>query len=269
MASSPAEVYQEFFVPAVFDPWARVLTDVARPGRGERVLDLACGTGVLARLIAPMVGPEGTVTGLDLRPGMLAVARTLPDPGGAPIDWVEGDATAMSLDDAGFDLVVCQQGLQFFPNKPAAAAEMRRVLVPGGRLVASVWQDLENLELFHSLTVAEARHLLPLGVSYQDVAAPFLYGDPGVLAELFENAGFVDVKVEPRSLEVRFPDADRFVEDVEYGYSSMVPALSEDPRRFAAFVEAVTHDISDDIEHYRHGDEIRFTLRSNIVEARK
>src|SRR5205823_9474849 len=106
------------------------------------------GTGVVARLAAQQVGPEGQVTGLDLNPGMLAVARALPPPLGATITWVECSAVAMDLPDATFDVVLCQQGLQFFPDKPAALREMHRVLKPNGRAAIAVWTQIELNQIF-------------------------------------------------------------------------------------------------------------------------
>jgi SAM-dependent methyltransferase len=117
---SAAEIYKRHMVPAIFGPWAEDLVACAAPQPGERVLDVACGTGVVARLVAQRVGPAGQVVGLDLNPGMLTVARALPPSQGAMIAWREGNASAIPLADAAFDLVLCQQGLQFFPDRPAA-----------------------------------------------------------------------------------------------------------------------------------------------------
>ena len=128
-------------------PAAAQLVEAVAPDPAERVLDLACGTGVVARLAAPHVGVTGHVTGLDLNAGMLAVARALPPPSGASITWIEGNAMAIDLPDVSFDVIVCQQGFQFFPDQPAALREMHRVLVPGGQVllldhIGSSWQPL-------------------------------------------------------------------------------------------------------------------------------
>jgi ubiquinone/menaquinone biosynthesis C-methylase UbiE len=159
--ATPAEKYEEFFVPAMFGPWARMLVQRAGLQPGESVLDLACGTGIVARIAAPLVGKSGRVVGLDLRPGMLAAARSLPAPEGAAIEWVEGDATDPGLPDESFDHVICQCGLMFFPDRPRALREMRRMLKDGGRLAILVWQSLEKQKLFHALAKAEFRHLAP------------------------------------------------------------------------------------------------------------
>ena len=143
IAGTPAEIYEQHMVPAIFVHWAPDLVKAAGVQPGGRALDVACGTGVVTRILAARVGPAGTVVGLDINPGMLAVARVaapLPN-----IEWIEGSAISMTLPDATFDNVLCEQGLQFFPDKPAALAEMRRVLKPGGRLALSCWCSVEYM----------------------------------------------------------------------------------------------------------------------------
>jgi ubiquinone/menaquinone biosynthesis C-methylase UbiE len=139
---SAAELFERYGVQAIFGPWAADLVALAAPQPGERVLDVACGTGAVARLAAQRVGPTGAVAGLDLNPEMLVVARSQPPPDGTRIAWHEGNASAMPLADAAFEVVLCQQGVQFFPDRAAALREMHRVLAPGGRLVLSVWRSL-------------------------------------------------------------------------------------------------------------------------------
>src|SRR3546814_14402551 len=117
---NPAEVYERYLGRAIADPFTRVLLDCAGPQPGERVLDLAAGTGSVARYVAPIVGAEGRVVAVDVNAAMLAVGRALPGPDGPPIEWWEGDAVNLDLPNQAFDLVLCQQGLQFFPDRPAA-----------------------------------------------------------------------------------------------------------------------------------------------------
>ena len=126
-SDNAAENYERYFVPAIGAPIARDLVDRAALRAGERILDVACGTGIVARLAAEEVGATGTVAGLDVNPGMLAVARSvIPDQ--TTIDWHEASAEAMPLPNGVFDVVLCQMGLQFAPDKAAALAEMRRVI---------------------------------------------------------------------------------------------------------------------------------------------
>lgn len=154
VTGSAAEVYQRELVPAIFGPWAPRVVALAAPAAGERALDVACGTGVVARLVAERVGPEGQVAGLDLNPGMLAVASGLPV-AGAPIGWVQASAVRMPFPDRSFEVVCCQLGLQYFPARPAALAEMARVLAPGGRLAVMVWRSIDHSPGFAALAEVE------------------------------------------------------------------------------------------------------------------
>ena len=154
-----AQIYQRGLVPAVFAPWAALLIEQARLQPGERVLDVACGTGVVARQAAHHVSPTGNVIGLDLHADMLAVARSLPELPGTSIGWQEGSALALPFSDETFDVVVCQQGLQFFSDRPAALREMHRVLLPGGRVALSVLGPLERNPGHAALVRALERHL--------------------------------------------------------------------------------------------------------------
>src|SRR5919198_597316 len=176
LAGTAAEIYQEHLVPAIFGPWAPVVADSASLQPGERVLDVACGTGAVAREAAARVGATGTVVGLDLNPGMLAAARGVPITSGASVDWREGDASAMPFPDASFDVVLCQLGLQYFPDRPAALKEMHRVLVPGGRLVLMVWQSIERSPGFALLAEALERHVDASAAAI--MRAPFAFTDP-------------------------------------------------------------------------------------------
>jgi ubiquinone/menaquinone biosynthesis C-methylase UbiE len=141
LTAEAAELYERYVSRYILGPWAPLLVDAARLAVGERVLDVACGTGIVARAAAERVGSAGRVVGLDLNRGMIAVARTLPPPISAPIEWIERSALDLQLGDASFDVVLCQQGLQFFPDKVLALSEMRRVLGRHGRLALSVWNS--------------------------------------------------------------------------------------------------------------------------------
>ena len=133
---SLGERYEKYLAPIIFEPWARDLIARAAPQPDERILDVACGTGVVTREARRVAGPGAAVTGVDLNPGMLTSARAR-DPEGA-INWVESSVRSLPFPNASFTLVVCQQGLQYFPDRASALREMRRVLAPGGRLVISV-----------------------------------------------------------------------------------------------------------------------------------
>jgi len=195
-----AENYQRYFVPAISAPVADDLIAIASLQPGERVLDVACGTGVVTRLAAERVGAAGSVTGLDINPGMLAVAGSA-TPSGMSIDWHESSAESMPFPDSAFDVALCQMGLQFVPGKLTALREMRRVLDTGGRVVITV--PGPKPALFAIMTDALARHLSPEVASFGDLV--FSMHDVDELEELVRSAGFRNVEVEAKPKTLRLP----------------------------------------------------------------
>lgn len=204
-----AEVYERFLVPAMFVPFAAAMLDAVGVPDGARVLDVACGTGAVARDAARRAGPAGAVTGVDFGDGMLAVARTRPaQDGAAPIEYLAGPADALPVPDGTFDLVTCHHGLQFFPDRPAALAEMRRALRPGGRVAVATWSALADQPHFAALAGPLATHLGPEAAA--GIGAPFAHHDPEVAGAEFEQAGFVDVDARIVTLPVTFASFSEF-----------------------------------------------------------
>jgi ubiquinone/menaquinone biosynthesis C-methylase UbiE len=211
--ATPAENYQRFFVPSIGGPVADDLINVADLRPGQRVLDVACGTGVVTRLAAEPVGAAGAVAGLDVNPGMLAVARSQTPPG-ISIEWHQASAEAMPLADEAFDVVLCQMGLQFIPSKLAALREMRRVLKPRGRALVTV--PGPKPPLFAVMTDALARHLSPQAASFVDLV--FSMHDVDELSELMRSAGFRKVDVQAKPKVLRLPPPEEFL--WQYIYST-------------------------------------------------
>lgn len=267
--TDPARAYQDYFGRAIFEPLARHVVGRAAPAPGESVLDVACGTGILTRSLAAAAGPEGHVVGVDINPAMVAVAESLPVPGGARVDWCRGDGTALDLPDAAFDLVCCQQGLQFFPDPRAGVAEVRRVLIDGGRTVIAVWQGLDRHPLYAALAEAELPHLAAAGldVTPDDLTAPFSLGDADELAALLDAVGFTSIEITSASIEARFADADRFVERMEHAYAGVVPAFAEDPTAFADYLAAISADTAGIVAEYRQGDTVVVQMHTNVALA--
>lgn len=199
---NPAENYQRFFVPFIGAPVADDLIETASLQPGQRVLDVACGTGVVTRLAAQRVGKTGAVTGLDVTPGMLAVARAQ-IPAGAMIDWREANAESMPFDEGAFDVVLCQMGLQFVTNKLAALREMRRVLATGGRVFINSPGPLPPL--FAIMADALARYLNPKAAAFCEIV--FALHDTDEIAGLLRGAGFreIDVQAKPKTLHLPRP----------------------------------------------------------------
>jgi len=194
---SAAEVYEEFFVPALFEQWADRMVDAAAIESGHRVLDVACGTGVLARAASGRAGPRAVV-GLDVNAGMLAVARRKA-PG---IDWRQGRAEALPFDDESFDRVVSQFALMFFEDRAAAIREMLRVVRPGGRVAIAVWASLAATPGYAAVAGLLERLF---GEQVADaLRAPFCLGDRESLGRLFAEAGIDDAQIATREGTARF-----------------------------------------------------------------
>jgi ubiquinone/menaquinone biosynthesis C-methylase UbiE len=208
---SPAEIYERYMVPAIFTSWVPGLVDLVDLKPGERILDVACGTGIVARQAAEQVGPGGHVVGLDLNVSMLARARAH----GSTVEWREGNAMALPFPDNAFDVVLCQQGLQFFPDTAVALREASRVLVPGGRLALAVWCAMESSPGHRALAEGLARHVGTEAAGL--MSAVFRFGDAQNLHKLLEAAGFRGVRLRRDTRLARFPSVKHFVRWVVVG----------------------------------------------------
>ena len=241
LGGSPAENYQRYFVPAIGGPMADDLVATARLRPGERVVDVACGTGVLTRLAAERVGAAGSVIGLDIHPGMLAVARSATPPH-LSIDWIEADAQAMPLPDGAFDVVLCQMGLQFMPGKPEALREMRRVLRTGGR--AAIGVPGPKPPLFTILAEALARHIGPQAAAFAERV--FCLHDVDQLSALLEGAGFRNVHAEARPRTLRLPAPTEFL----WQYVSSTPLFEAVTRAGDDRCVALEEDVCPQWQHF-------------------
>jgi len=233
-SKSPPENYQRYFVPAIGGPVAEDLIEAAGLRPGERVLDVACGTGVVTRLAAERVGPSGTVAGLDVNPGMLGVARASTPPG-ISISWYEASAEAMPLPDGSFDVVLCQMGLQFMPNKSAALREMWRVLDRGGRIHVNVPGPKPSL--FGIMTEALARHIGPQAAAFVDLV--FSLHDVDDMTKLLRDAGFREVDVRARPKRLRLPAPADFLWQYVYSTPLVEPVSKARAEKCKAFEQDV------------------------------
>jgi SAM-dependent methyltransferase len=205
LAHDAAVAYEKDFVPAIFAQWPPVLAQVAGIKTGDRVLDVACGTGVLAREAANRVGPTGCVAALDLNEAMLAVARRLrPE-----IDWRQGDAGKLPFADGAFDVVVSQFALMFFPDQAAALLEMWRVLAPGGRLAVAVCAPMARTEGYSVLAGLLRREAGDRAAAM--VEGYFAIGDEAALQRLCKAAGIAGARVLAREGWARFASIDELV----------------------------------------------------------
>lgn len=198
-----AEIYHACFIPAMIGPWAPRTLALAAPRPGERVLDVACGTGVVTRHAAQAVGPAGRVAGLDLSAEMLAVARGVNgQDGGAAIEWREGAADALLFEDGSFDVAICQLGLMFFPDCVAALREMRRVLARGGRVAVMTWGPLERCPGQTAMAQLWGRYFgAERAAQFQPMHS---LHDPAEVRRLLDAAGFAQVEARTEVGRMRF-----------------------------------------------------------------
>lgn len=257
---TPAEAYERHFVSAIGLPAAKDLVERINPQPGEKVLDVACGTGIVARLVAEKVSPGGTVTGVDVNAGMLDVARAKMPPEAA-IQWYESPAESMPLPDETFDLVTCQLSLQFFANKPAALREMERVLVPGGRVAIGVPGKIS--EIFEVMAEGLAEHIEPSLRGF--VHQVFSLNSPAELGKLVEEAGFVDVKSKSERKTLHLPQPEEFLWQYIYATPLAEPVLraSQDQR------DALAKEVIPKWRRFAENGGMRYEQDIVVATARK
>jgi ubiquinone/menaquinone biosynthesis C-methylase UbiE len=256
---SAPENYQRYFVPTIGRPFAEDLIAEASLEAGQRVLDVACGTGVVARLAAERVGRTGEVAALDLNPGMLSVARSIASPG-AMIRWFEATAESIPLPDDAFDVVFCQLGLQFTADKAAALREMRRVVAPDGRVLVST--PPPNA-FFSVLDDALGRHVGSEAAGF--VRAVFSLDEPPVIVNLFREAGFDDVIVRTDAKALRLPTAREFL----WQYVHATPLTLMVSNLDAARIVALESDLVHGWQPWTNDNGMEYEQGMNVAKARK
>lgn len=254
-----ANAYEALFVPALFGQWAPKVADAAQIQPGQRVLDVGCGTGILAREIASRIGSVGRVVAIDPSPGMLAVAQQL-----APaIEWREGVAESLPFSDQSFDAVVSQFSLMFFTDRRQALREMLRVLTPGGRLAVAVWDSLDNIPAYASEVALLERMAGRQGADA--LRAPFVLGDRKDLATLFSEAGVGSVVITTHDGTAQFPSIRTMVEaDLRGWLPVMGVILNEDQ------IDRILQEARQALSSYAAADgEVTFHVSAHLVTAKK
>jgi ubiquinone/menaquinone biosynthesis C-methylase UbiE len=258
-ATTFTEIYERVLVGPLFRPFAEQLVARVAPAAGDSVIDVACGTGIAARLARERLGPEARIVGVDIAPAMLAVGRSV-DP---TIEWRQGDASSLPVS-AGeqFTVLICHQGLQFMPDKAAAIREMRRVLAPGGRVAIATWRSLDDHPRMLELNALAERHVGKI------VDARHSFGDADALHSLLAAAGFRDVSVTPVAHDVRFADGALFARlnaMAVIGMSDKGKAMSEAERgELAGRIAAESQDV---IAAATTNGTFTITLTANMATA--
>lgn len=254
-----ATAYQELHVPALFRQWAPRVLDAVGVTRGDRVVDVACGTGVVASEAVARVGTAGTVVGVDPDPGMLSVAQRL-----APtVQWHRGTACSLPLPEERFDVVVSQFGMMFFPDQVAALREFARVLVPGGRVGVAVWDSLANSAAY-PIEVALLERMA--GPDAADaLRAPFVLGDRAALIEQFETAELTSVTAETQIGRARFPSVRSMVEADLRGWLPVMGVTLEE-----SLMQRILSEAEDALSSYVTSEgRVEFDSPAHIVTATK
>lgn len=265
---SMSELYDAYWLPSVLDSYAKRLA--ARVSPGDRILDLACGTGVVTGYAAEGAGPTGEVVGYDPTPDLLNAARAKSF-AGAPITWAEGFGEDMPFDDSSFDVVLCHQGLQYVTDREKTFSEVARVLKPGGFLHAGVWSAAADQPAFSFMEDALAEHF---GADQKPVHA-WSFGGLTELRRLAESVGLVVERLEKLDLNCHFESIQKFV-DVqiscagrtdENGQLAMGIVDLED-ERWLGPIEAFSNDAHDALAAYASGGALVAPFSSDEVSAR-
>lgn len=254
-----AGAYEALFVPALFGQWAPKVAEAARVQPGQRVLDVGCGTGILAREIASRIGSVGRVVGIDPSPGMLAIARQL-----APaVEWREGVAESLPFPEESFEAVVSQFALMFFTDRRQALREMLRVLTPGGLLAVAVWDSLDNMPAYASEVALLERMA---GRRAADaLRAPFVLGHRQDLAALFSEAGAAAADIATYRGTARFPSIRTMVEADLRGW---LPVMGVNPSE--DLIGAILQNAEQALGAYETADgQAVFQVSARLVTAKK
>src|SRR5262245_51760048 len=255
--SGNATHFYDRYVSLIMEPWVRHLVHVAELQPGECVLDVACGTGFAARLAATVVGLTGRVVGIDLNASMIEAARAT----SGTIDWRVGDAAALPFEDHLFDVVLCQQGVQFFSDRLGALRQMRRVLRARGRLAFTVWSAIDDTPYQAALADALTRHV---SVEAGSMArAPHALNDAGELDRLVATAGFTNIRVRRIIETTKLP----LLQDFVPGHLAALPIAEAiallAPERRAALIEEIARALS----VYVDGGRLNLPAGSYVVTA--
>jgi ubiquinone/menaquinone biosynthesis C-methylase UbiE len=261
LTGDTATSYEQYMVPAIFREGARLLVDHAGVQDGHRVLDLGCGTGIVARTAVSKVGHTGKIVGVDINPDMLNVARKVSENLEPDIEWQRGPAEDLPLARSSFDVVISQQAFQFFEDQGQALSEIRRVLAPRGRAVLGILRSVDHNRTYHGVIEAFRQH------GGNDLAmmmqSPFQQWTVNGLREKFIAAGFSEVIVEIAVFKARFPSVPAFLE-YELASSPLGEVVAELGQ---SVIDRMVLDVADDLQDYCDDLGVMHPLQTYVVTA--
>jgi ubiquinone/menaquinone biosynthesis C-methylase UbiE len=261
LVGNAAELYEQFSVPTGTGPAARGMLDRIELNASDRILDAACGTGIVARLIVESGSKIASIVGLDLNESMLEVARKLEPGSSFPITWQQGDLCALPFSDHEFDVVICNHGFQFVPKKALALTEIKRVLANDGRFVFTVWSAEApiNVAIANSIRTHIGEDLA------KAVLAPFAYRDLPTIQKLLNDAGFQSIAIQELTITRRLPAIETVAMDVikRSAYAGDVAAASDTAR------DAIAREVYEAMQPYKEGSEFAEPMSNHLVQVKK
>lgn len=257
------ELYEQYIVRMWMAEWAHILIHACDIGQGRRILDVACGTGIVARNAAALVGSGGRVVGLDTNEGMIRVARKCAIQEGRPkIEWYQNDVCHMPFSNGEFDIVVCQQGLQFFPDRKAALREMARVLVPGGRLAVSIWSNLDRFRFLADILDIVGRYCKAGSRDMFRVSCSSFTCHED-LWKLVHEAGFCNIHIRTEVKIARYPSLAEFLP----AYLSLTPFAADIASMSEEELTCMFTRTMKALEVYQDNNSLAIPSENNIITA--
>jgi SAM-dependent methyltransferase len=259
--TSVAEAYESALVATISRPWAEAIVAHVGITPGARVLDVACGTGIGARCVARLLGTSGEVVGVDCDAGMIETAKYVAEQEGVSAEYRVGSASDLPFSSATFDMALCLQGFQYFPDRAAAMAELHRVLKPNAKIAIATWGELENCKGPWALVRALERRSIDAAAARH----PYLLSDRNSIRTLAAAAGFQKIEIRTEQQCAQFSSTEAFVNAMTKGSTSTRLALAKIPLEdWPDFLSEVDAELA----QWRHGDSLALPMENNILEAR-
>ena len=259
-AGSVPQIYDRLMVPMVFAPYAHDLAGRIKGHRPRDLLEIAAGTGAVTTVLAAEL-PDTHITATDLNEPMLAQAKTHLE-GTANVTWQQADALSLRFGDASFDIVACQFGAMFFPDRVKGYAEARRVLRPGGRFLFNVWDKIEDND-FANVMQQTMYQMFPVDPPQFMARTPHGYHDAVRIRDDLAAAGFRDIKIE--TVTLRSPAASP--QDAAIAYCQGTPTRGEIEAQSEPSLEVATRRVAEALAQRFGTGPIEGKIQALVISA--